>query len=66
MFAHTSYRHRFTGENFPRILALVKKLGEIGEKHNATSGQVTLAWLLAQGIDVLPIPGTSKLKVSRL
>ena len=60
----TTYRLRFSAENFPHILALVKKLGEIGAKHGATSGQVTLAWLLAQGVDILPIPGTSKLEVS--
>lgn len=35
----------------------------MGEAHKATSGQVTLAWLLAQGKDVIPIPGTTKIKV---
>ncbi|KAJ7678360.1 hypothetical protein B0H17DRAFT_944612 [Mycena rosella] len=34
----------------------------IGEKHNATSGQVTLAWILAQGPEFVVIPGTKKIK----
>ena len=37
---------RFSKENFPNILALVESLRKIGERHNATSGQVALAWLL--------------------
>jgi aryl-alcohol dehydrogenase-like predicted oxidoreductase len=41
----------------------VKGLQELGEKHHATAGQVTLAWLLAQGEDIIPIPGTKKIKV---
>ena len=36
----------------------------IGEQHDATAGQVALAWLLAQGDNVIPIPGTMKEKVS--
>jgi len=42
----------------------VKGLQELGEKHHATAGQVTLAWLLAQGEDIIPIPGTKKIKLS--
>jgi len=53
---------RYSKENFPRILALVDGLKQVGEAHGATSGQVTLAWLLAQGHDVIPIPGTTKIK----
>ena len=37
---------------------------EIGKKYNATAGQIALAWVLAQGEDVIPIPGTTKLPVS--
>lgn len=55
---------RFSKENFPNILELVDGLKAIGEKHNATPGQVALAWLLAQGEDVIPIPGTKQIKVS--
>ncbi|CAA7257354.1 unnamed protein product [Cyclocybe aegerita] len=53
---------RFNENNFPNILKLVEGLQNLGKKHNATAGQVTLAWLLAQGDDVIPIPGTKKNK----
>jgi aryl-alcohol dehydrogenase-like predicted oxidoreductase len=54
---------RYSKENFPNILKIVDGLKEIGEKKGATAGQVALAWLLAQGEDVIPIPGTRKVKV---
>lgn len=53
---------KYSNENFPKILELVNKIKAIGEKHGATPGQVTLAWLLAQGEDIIPIPGTKKIK----
>ncbi|KAF7974980.1 hypothetical protein HWV62_10727 [Athelia sp. TMB] len=53
---------RYSKENFPNILKLADGLKKIGEKHGATAGQVSLAWLLAQGEDVLPIPGTRSIK----
>ncbi|KDR78218.1 hypothetical protein GALMADRAFT_245281 [Galerina marginata CBS 339.88] len=53
---------KFSDENFPNILKLVKGFEELGKKHNATAGQVTLAWLLEQGDDIIPIPGTKKIK----
>ncbi|EIN05498.1 Aldo/keto reductase [Punctularia strigosozonata HHB-11173 SS5] len=53
---------RYSAENFPNILRLVDGLAEIGKRHGATAGQVALAWLLAQGEDVIPIPGTTQLK----
>ncbi|KAI9062185.1 Aldo/keto reductase [Trametes sanguinea] len=52
---------RYSKENFPNILKLADGLKKIGEKYNATAGQVALAWLLAQGEDVIPIPGTTKI-----
>lgn len=55
--------HRFSKENFPKILKLVEEFQHIGHEFNATAGQVALAWLLAQGDDVIPIPGTKKIKV---
>jgi aryl-alcohol dehydrogenase-like predicted oxidoreductase len=55
---------KFSKANFPKILAVVDKLTRIGEVHKATSGQVTLAWVLAQGEDFVVIPGTKKPKVS--
>lgn len=53
---------RFSKENFPRILNLVNGLKQVGDKYNATSGQVALAWVLAQGDNIIPIPGTTKVK----
>ncbi|PCH44692.1 Aldo/keto reductase [Wolfiporia cocos MD-104 SS10] len=52
---------RYSKENFPNILKLADGLKKIGERHNATAGQVALAWLLAQGQDVIPIPGTTNI-----
>ncbi|KIL64879.1 hypothetical protein M378DRAFT_162740 [Amanita muscaria Koide BX008] len=53
---------RYSKENFPNILKLADGLKAIGEKHGASAGQVALAWLLAQGEDIIPIPGTKKIK----
>jgi len=51
---------RFQGENFARNLELVDKVHEIAREKDATPGQLALAWLLAQGEDVVPIPGTKR------
>lgn len=40
----------------------MEKLAEIAKNRNVTAGQLTLAWLLAQGDDIIPIPGTKKIK----
>jgi hypothetical protein len=62
----TLWNDRYSKENFPRILELVDKVAEIGKKYNnATPGQVALAWLLQQGDDIIPIPGTKSTKVRR-
>ncbi|EIW77950.1 Aldo keto reductase [Coniophora puteana RWD-64-598 SS2] len=53
---------RYSKENFPNILKLADLLKKVGESYDATAGQVALAWLLAQGEDVIPIPGTKKIK----
>jgi len=53
---------KYSRENFPKILDLVAKIGAVAEKHGATVSQVGLAWLLAQGDDIIPIPGTRTLK----
>ncbi|EJT98046.1 Aldo/keto reductase [Dacryopinax primogenitus] len=53
---------RFSKENFPKILAVAGALREIGLRHQATPGQVALAWVLAQGEDFIPIPGTKSIK----
>jgi aryl-alcohol dehydrogenase-like predicted oxidoreductase len=51
---------RFQGENLQRNLALVAVVEEIAEAHGVTPGQVALAWVSAQGDDVVPIPGTKR------
>jgi aryl-alcohol dehydrogenase-like predicted oxidoreductase len=49
---------RFAGENLTRNLGLVQALATLAAERGATPGQLALAWLLAQGPDVVPIPGT--------
>jgi aryl-alcohol dehydrogenase-like predicted oxidoreductase len=51
---------RFIGENFTRNLELVDRITEIAAEQNCTPGQLALAWILAQGRDVVPIPGTKR------
>lgn len=49
---------RFQGENFGKNLALVEKVKQLAEHKGCTPGQLALAWVLAQGEDIVPIPGT--------
>jgi aryl-alcohol dehydrogenase-like predicted oxidoreductase len=51
---------RFQGENLTANLALVEKVSEIAAENECTPGQLALAWVLAQGDDVVPIPGTKR------
>jgi aryl-alcohol dehydrogenase-like predicted oxidoreductase len=51
---------RFQGAAFDANLALVGKIGEIAKTKGCTPGQLALAWVMAQGDDVIPIPGTKK------
>ena len=53
---------RFQGENFQKNLDLVKKIEEMAAEKNCTPAQLALAWVLAQGKDVVPIPGTKRRK----
>ena len=53
---------RFQGENLHRNLALVARVEAVARDKGCTPAQLALAWLLAQGEDVVPIPGTKKLK----
>jgi aryl-alcohol dehydrogenase-like predicted oxidoreductase len=55
---------RFQGENFDRNLVLVDKVRELAAEKGVSPAQLALAWVLAQGDDVVPIPGTKK--VARL
>jgi aryl-alcohol dehydrogenase-like predicted oxidoreductase len=51
---------RFMGENFARNLQLVDRIKELAAEQDCTPGQLALAWVLAQGDDVVPIPGTKR------
>jgi aryl-alcohol dehydrogenase-like predicted oxidoreductase len=51
---------RFQGENFYKNLQLVEQVKEIASQKGVTASQLALAWLLAQGDDIVPIPGTKR------
>jgi aryl-alcohol dehydrogenase-like predicted oxidoreductase len=51
---------RFTGENFRRNLAIVDEVAAVAAQAGATPAQIALAWLLAQGNDIAPIPGSRR------
>jgi aryl-alcohol dehydrogenase-like predicted oxidoreductase len=51
---------RFQGENFNKNLQLVDRVKEIAAAKGVTPGQLVIAWLLAQGDDIVPIPGTKR------
>ncbi|HJQ11230.1 MAG TPA: aldo/keto reductase [Gemmatimonadaceae bacterium] len=49
---------RFQGENFQKNLDLVTRVGEVASEQHCTPAQLALAWVMAQGDDIVPIPGT--------
>ncbi len=51
---------RFQGENFQQNLRLVERIEQIAQEKQVTTGQLALAWVLAQGDDIVPIPGTKR------
>jgi aryl-alcohol dehydrogenase-like predicted oxidoreductase len=51
---------RFQGENFQRNLDLLKRIEELAREKRVTPGQLALAWVLHQGPDIVPIPGTKR------
>jgi aryl-alcohol dehydrogenase-like predicted oxidoreductase len=51
---------RFQGENFQKNIDLVTKIEEIAREKNCTAAQLALAWVLSQGEDIAPIPGTKR------
>jgi len=53
---------RFQGENFQKNLDLLRKVEEIAKEKSCTPSQLALAWVLAQGEDIVPIPGTKRRK----
>jgi aryl-alcohol dehydrogenase-like predicted oxidoreductase len=54
------YGPRFQGENLKQNLKLAAKVGEIADEVGVTPAQLALAWVLAQGEDIVPIPGTKR------
>jgi aryl-alcohol dehydrogenase-like predicted oxidoreductase len=64
-FVPDDYRRnspRFQGANFANNIALVDKVRELAREAGCTPGQLALAWVLAQGPDIVPIPGTKRRK----
>ena len=64
-FPQDDYRRhspRFQGENFNKNLAVVEQVEEIAKAKGVTPSQLAIAWLLAQGNDIVPIPGTKRRK----
>ena len=64
-FEAADYRRfspRFQGENFDKNLQLVEKIGSMAKIKGCTTSQLALAWVLAQGDNVFPIPGTKRVK----
>jgi aryl-alcohol dehydrogenase-like predicted oxidoreductase len=62
-YPQSDLRHqdpRLTGANYDANMHLVDTVKAIAKEKNATSGQIALAWLLAQGPDIVPIPGTKR------
>jgi aryl-alcohol dehydrogenase-like predicted oxidoreductase len=64
-FPEGDYRRnhpRFQGENFEKNIALVREVGDMAREKGCTTAQLALAWVLAQGDDIVPIPGTKHRK----
>lgn len=53
---------RFQGDNFQKNLDLLRKIEDIGREKHCTASQLALAWVMAQGDDIVPIPGTKRRK----
>lgn len=63
--AANDFRHtdpRFQGENFARNTELVERVKQLASQKDVTPGQIALAWLLHKGNDIVPIPGTKRLR----
>jgi aryl-alcohol dehydrogenase-like predicted oxidoreductase len=57
------YRHhdpRYSPENLPKNLAIVDAIAAVAARHGVSNAQIALAWLLAQGEDIVPIPGVKR------
>ena len=56
------FHPRFQGENFARNIALVREVEAMAKEKGCTTAQLALAWVLAQGDDIVPIPGTKRVR----
>lgn len=56
---------RFSPENMPKNLAIVNAIREVAGRHGVSNAQIALAWLLAQGEDIVPIPGVKRSETLR-
>ena len=56
---------RYSPENLPKNLAIVDAIGAVAKRHSVSNAQIALAWLLAQGEDVVPIPGVKRRETMR-
>jgi aryl-alcohol dehydrogenase-like predicted oxidoreductase len=66
--APDDWRHndpRYSPDNLPKNLAIVDSIGVVAKRHGASNAQIALAWLLAQGTDVVPIPGVKRRETMR-
>ena len=64
-FGEGDYRNnspRFQGDNFKQNLKLLTAIEDIAKEKDCTTAQIALAWVLAQGDDIVPIPGTKRVK----
>ena len=56
---------RYSPENLPKNLAVVEAIAGVAGRHGVSNAQVALAWLLAQGEDIVPIPGVKRSETMR-
>jgi aryl-alcohol dehydrogenase-like predicted oxidoreductase len=63
---YRKYNPRFQGEAFTKNLELVEALKKVAEKKGVSVTQLTLAWVMSQGSNIIPIPGTRKISVMYL
>jgi len=56
---------RYSAENLPRNLAVVDAIAAVAQRHGVSNAQIALAWLLAQGTDIVPIPGVKRRETMR-
>jgi aryl-alcohol dehydrogenase-like predicted oxidoreductase len=56
------FHPRFTGDNFDRNIVLVREVEQMAQQKGCTTAQLALAWVLAQGDDIVPIPGTKRIR----